>query len=117
MSDLFDDFQFKPHFGHDGDLKGFTQTDFNGHKHYFDDSGAYKGVKIKNDFTGGSDYFDSGNHHLGHTIKDINNHDFMNADGSLGHTPKMFDIKDPNFHNAVHDHFSNYRSNLLSQIR
>lgn len=111
----FDDFQFKPHFDNDGNLKGFTQKDFMGKK-YFDEDGNYKGQSVKN-FNNKSDYFDSNNKYLGSSIDKINNYNFLKSDGSFGHTPKMFELKDPNFHKNVHDHFSKIRSDLLNKIR
>jgi len=115
--DIFDDFHFKPHFDHDGHLKGFTQKDFFGKKQYFDNDGKFKGYKFKNHFTNKSDYYDSSNKHLGSSIHKINGHDFLKSDGTLGHTPKMFELKDPNFHKNVHDYFSNQRAHLITKIR
>jgi len=115
--DAFHDFQFKPHFDHDNHLTGFTKKDMFGSKHYFGEDGHPTGHSSKNPFTHHSDYFDASNKPLGDSINEINGHDFQKFDGSLGHTPKMFELKDPNFHNDVHNHFSNYRSGLLSHIR
>jgi hypothetical protein len=116
MSDVFHDFQFNPHFDHDGHLSGYTQKDMFGDKHYFGNEGHSTGHAVKDPFTHHSDYYDSNNKHIGHNIKDINGHDFLKSDGSLGHTPKMFELKDPNFHNDVHNHFSSYRAHLLGKI-
>ena len=119
MSDIynFDDFQFKPVFNKIGELKGFTQKVFD-QKHYYGKDGNYKWYKVKNDITNKSDYYDSSNGYLGSSIKKLNDMDygFIKSDGTLGHTPKMFDLKDPNFHNNVHSHFSKYRANLLSKL-
>ncbi|MCX7612118.1 MAG: hypothetical protein N2043_11085 [Ignavibacterium sp.] len=110
----FDDFQFKPHFDNQGNLKGFTLKDIVGKK-YFDENGNYKGQSIKN-FNNKSDYFDSNNKYLGSSIDEINNKGFLKADGSISSTPKMFELKDPNFHKNIHEHFQNYRSGLLKKI-
>jgi len=117
MSDSFDDFM-KPHFSKNGDLLGFTTKDFSGSKSYFGDDGDYKGKKIKNPFTKGSTYHGSSNNHLGDTLPDIklDSGNFLKPDGSFGHTPDMFKIKDPNFHNDVNKHFNSIRSNLLTKI-
>jgi len=119
MADLFhyNDFQLTPHFDHNNHLTGFTQKDMFGHKQYFGEDGHYQGHADKNPFTHHSDYYDASNKHLGVSTGNINGHDFIHADGSLGHTPKMFELKDPNFHHDVHAHYDNYRSNLLQKIR
>lgn len=115
--DAFHDFHFKPHFDHDGQLKGFTQNDYAGNKHYFDQNGGFEGMKIKNHITDHSDYYDSSNKHLGTSIDNVHGHDFIKGDGTFGHHPKMFELKDPNFHTNVHNHFSSHRDNMLSQIK
>jgi len=118
MSDNFDSFQFKPHFNDHGELKGFTSKDVLGQKHYFDNDGSYKGHKIKNVITHGSDYFDSTNKFMGGTHPNAFDSDhFIKPDGSFGSPPKMFELKDPNFHDNVHQHFKSIRADLIGKIK
>ncbi len=88
-----------------------------GNKSYYDSDSTYKGVKIKDPFTDKSKYYDSNNKYMGESIHKFDGHGFMKASGDLGHTPKMFEIKDPSFHKNVHDHFTKFRSGLLNNIR
>jgi len=111
----FDKFQLKPHFDDFGNLKGFTQKDFLGNKSYFDKNMKYKGLKVKDSISGKSEYYDASYKFLGKTT-DFKGPNFLKSDGTFGYTPKMFDIKDPNFHSDIHKHFSGFRANLLNKI-